>query len=183
VVDDSHSPRGDLRLGGWETYIIIALSRSTPYESRPLISLPLFTPAAIFSSFAMSWPVPSSLASSANSPRRSIAEVGKAANVPDRATVSLLGSPGSLVRGGRTVPDIHLYINQPPEEDVPAFEGLADVVKRLEHVSEAKANPTTRVVAVTFTGGRAEQQEIERAIKETGYEVSRRSVRTDYPRE
>jgi copper chaperone CopZ len=81
------------------------------------------------------------------------------------------------------VPDIHLYINQPPEEDVPAFEGLADVVKRLEHVSEAKANPTTRVVAVTFTGGRAEQQEIERAIKETGYEVSRRSVRTDYPRQ
>ena len=81
------------------------------------------------------------------------------------------------------MPDIHLYINQPPEEDVPAFEGLADVVKRLEHVSEAKANTTTRVVAVTFTGGRAEQQEIERAIKETGYEVSRRSVRTDYPRE
>ena len=81
------------------------------------------------------------------------------------------------------MPDIHLYINQPPEEDVPAFEGLADVVKRLEHVSEAKADPTTRVVSVTFTGGRAEQQEIERAIKETGYEVSRRSVRTDYPRE
>jgi len=52
------------------------------------------------------------------------------------------------------VPDIHLYINQPLEEDVPAFEGLADLVKRLEHVSEAKANPTTRVVAVTFAGGR-----------------------------
>ena len=54
------------------------------------------------------------------------------------------------------MPDIHLYINEPSEEDVPAFEGLEDVVKRLEHVSEAKANPTTRVVAVTFTGGRAE---------------------------
>jgi copper chaperone CopZ len=39
------------------------------------------------------------------------------------------------------------------------------------------------VVAVTFTGGRAEQREIERAIKDAGYEVSRRSVRTDYPRE
>jgi len=82
------------------------------------------------------------------------------------------------------MPDIHLYINEPSEEDVlEAFEGLEDVVKRLEHVSEAKANPTTRVVAVTFRGGRAEQQEIERAIKEAGYEVSRRSVRTDYPRE
>ena len=42
---------------------------------------------------------------------------------------------------------------------------------------------TTRVVAVTFTGGRAEQQEIERAIKEPGYVVSRRFVRTDYPKE
>ena len=81
------------------------------------------------------------------------------------------------------MPDIHLYINEPSEEEVPAFEGLEDVVKRLEHVSEAKANPTTRVVAVTFTGGRAEQREIERAIKDAGYEVSRRSVRSDYPSE
>ncbi len=56
-------------------------------------------------------------------------------------------------------------------------------MKRLEHVPEAKANPTTRVVAVTFTGGRAEQREIERAIKETGYEVSRRSILTNFPRE
>ena len=81
------------------------------------------------------------------------------------------------------MPDIHLYINEPSEEDAPAFEGLEEIVKRLEYVSEAKANPTTRVVAVTFTGGRAEQHEIERAIKGAGYEVSRRSVRTDYPRE
>jgi copper chaperone CopZ len=87
------------------------------------------------------------------------------------------------VRGGRTMPDIHFYVTKPPEKDVPAFEGLADVVTRLEHVSEAKANPTTSVVAVTFAGGRAEQQEIERAIKEAGYVVSRRSVRTDYPKE
>ena len=81
------------------------------------------------------------------------------------------------------MPDIHFYVNKPPEKDVPAFEGLADVVKKLEYVSEAKANPTTSVVAVTFAGGRAEQQEIEHAIKETGYVVSRRSVRTDYPKE
>ena len=81
------------------------------------------------------------------------------------------------------MPDTHFYLHRPSEKDVPTFEGLEDIVKRLEHVSEAKANPTTRVVAVTFTGGRAEQYEIERAIKETGYEVSRRSVRTDYPRE
>ena len=81
------------------------------------------------------------------------------------------------------MPDTHFYLHRPSEKDVPNFEGLEDVVKRLEHVSEVRANPTTRVVAVTFTGGRAEQKEIERVIEETGYEVSRRSVRTDFPRE
>ena len=55
------------------------------------------------------------------------------------------------------MPDIHFYVTKPPEKDVPAFEGLADVVKKLEHVSEAKADPTTSVVAVTFEGGRAEK--------------------------
>lgn len=39
------------------------------------------------------------------------------------------------------------------------------------------------VVAVSFEGGRAEQQEIERAVEEAGYEVSRLSVRSDFPRE
>ena len=77
------------------------------------------------------------------------------------------------------MPDIHFYVTKPPEKDVPAFEGLEDVVTRLEHVSEAKANPTTSVVAVTFEGGGAERQEIERVIKEAGYVVSRRSVRSD----
>jgi copper chaperone CopZ len=76
------------------------------------------------------------------------------------------------------MPDIHFYVTKPPE-DVPAFKGLADVVKKLEHVSEAKADPTTSVVAVTFEGGRAEKQEIERVIKEAGYVVSRLSVRSD----
>jgi copper chaperone CopZ len=80
------------------------------------------------------------------------------------------------------VPDIHVYVTRPSEKDVPALEDLEDVLKRLKHVSEARANPTTSVVAVTFEGGRAEQQEIERAIKEAGYEVSRLSVRSDFPR-
>jgi copper chaperone CopZ len=62
------------------------------------------------------------------------------------------------------------------------LEGLEDVLKRLEHVSEARADPTGNVVAVSFEGGRAEQQEIERAIEEAGYEVSRLSVRSDFPR-
>jgi copper chaperone CopZ len=56
-------------------------------------------------------------------------------------------------------------------------------LKRLEHVSEARADPTASAVTVSFEGGRAEQQEMERAIKEAGYEVSRLSVRSDFPRE
>ena len=61
------------------------------------------------------------------------------------------------------MPDIHVYVNRPSEQDVPALEGLEDVLKRLEHVSEARADPTASVVAVSFEGGRAEQQEIVRA--------------------
>jgi copper chaperone CopZ len=80
------------------------------------------------------------------------------------------------------VPDIHIYVTRPPEKDVPTFEGLEDAVKRLEHVSEAKASPTTSVVAVTFEGGQAEQQEIKRAIEEVGYKVSRLSVRSEFPK-
>jgi copper chaperone CopZ len=81
------------------------------------------------------------------------------------------------------MPDIHVYVNRPSEMDVPALEDLEVVLKRLEHVSEARADPTASVVAVSFEGGRAEQQEIERAIEEAGYEVSRLSVRSDFPRE
>ena len=81
------------------------------------------------------------------------------------------------------MPDIHVYVNRPSEQDVPALEGLEDVLKRLEHVSEARADPTASVVAVSFEGGRAEQQEIECTIEEAGYEVSRVSVRSDFPRE
>jgi copper chaperone CopZ len=79
------------------------------------------------------------------------------------------------------VPDIHVYVTRPSEKDVPAFEDLEDVVKRLEHVSEAKADPTGSVVAVTFEGGRAEKQQIKRAIEEVGYKVSRLSVRSEFP--
>ena len=80
------------------------------------------------------------------------------------------------------MPDIHVYVTRPSDKDfLEAFEGLEDVVKRLEHVSEAKADPTHSVVAVTFEGGRAEKQQIKRAIEEVGYKVSRLSVRSEFP--
>jgi hypothetical protein len=39
------------------------------------------------------------------------------------------------------------------------------------------------VVAVSFEGGRAEREEIERAVEEAGYEISRLSVRTTFGEE
>ena len=80
------------------------------------------------------------------------------------------------------MPDINVYVTRPSEKEVPPLEGLENVLNRLEHVSEAKVEPSHSAVTVTFEGGRAEQQEIKRAIEEAGYEVSRVSVRSDFPR-
>ncbi len=63
-------------------------------------------------------------------------------NLDLRAWVSLLGEPGPLARGGQIVPEIHLYLTQPPEKEFPPLEGLEDILKRLERVSEARAEPT-----------------------------------------
>ncbi len=79
--------------------------------------------------------------------------------------------------------DVHIYVNKPPEKDVPALEDLEDVLTRLDYVSQARADPVGSVLAVSFEGGRDEREEIERAIEETGYEVSRFSVRTTFPTE
>ena len=79
--------------------------------------------------------------------------------------------------------DVHIYVNKPPEKDVPALEELEDVLKRLDCVSEAKVDPSGSVVAVSFEGGRDEREEIERVVEESGYEVSRSSVRSTFPRE
>ena len=79
--------------------------------------------------------------------------------------------------------DVHIYVNKPPEKDVPALEDLEGVLKRLDYVSEVRADPTGSVMAVSFEGGRDEREGIERAIEEAGYEVSRSSVRTTFPTE
>jgi cation transport ATPase len=78
------------------------------------------------------------------------------------------------------VPEVHIYVNRPPERDAPALKDLEDALRQMDHVYEAKADPTGNVVAVSFEGGRDEQQEIEHTIEETGYEISRLSVRTDF---
>jgi copper chaperone CopZ len=90
---------------------------------------------------------------------------------------------GGETRGGRNVTEVHIYVHKPPEKDVPALKDLEDVLKGLDYVSEARVDPAGSVVAVWFEGGRDEREGIERAIEETGYEVSRFSLRTTFPTE
>ncbi len=79
------------------------------------------------------------------------------------------------------MPEVHVYVNRPPEKDVPALEDLEDALRRLDHVSEVTAEPTGNVIAVSYEGGRAEQQEIEQAVENAGYEISRLSVKSEPP--
>ena len=72
--------------------------------------------------------------------------------------------------------DVHVYVNR-----TAAKEGLGDIeeaLRKLDYVSDIDLNPEGNVVAVTFQGGRAEQEEIKNTVEEAGYEVSRLSVRS-----
>ena len=72
--------------------------------------------------------------------------------------------------------DIHVYVTRPAENA--ALEDLEGVLMKLDYVSGVEASPTGNVVAVSFEGGKAEQEEIKRTVEETGYKVSRLSVRS-----
>ncbi len=79
--------------------------------------------------------------------------------------------------------DVHVYVNRPANEEVPALEELADSVRGLDHVSEVRADRSGSVLAISFEGGPTEQEEIERAVRDAGYELQRLSVRGDFPAE
>ena len=76
--------------------------------------------------------------------------------------------------------DVHIYVNRPAEKEGTALEDLEEALRKLAHVSDVDVNPPGNVVAVSFEGGREQQEEIERAVEEAGYEVSRLSVRTTF---
>jgi copper chaperone CopZ len=76
--------------------------------------------------------------------------------------------------------DIHVYVNRPAEKEGTALEDLEAAIKNLDHISDVDVNPPGNVVAVSFEGGQAEQEGIERAVEEAGYDVSRISVRTTF---
>lgn len=83
------------------------------------------------------------------------------------------------------MPEILVYVNQPSGEEhppgVPSLEEVADTVAALEPISGVRSDRAGSVLRVSFAGGRAEQEEIERAIEASGYEIQRLSISGDYP--
>ena len=82
-----------------------------------------------------------------------------------------------------TVADVHVYVNRPADKEETNLEDLEEALRKLEYVSEVDVDPPGNVVGVSFDGGQAQQEEIERAVEEAGYEVSRISIRSTFPEE
>jgi copper chaperone CopZ len=78
------------------------------------------------------------------------------------------------------VSDIHVYVNRAADKEGTGLEDLQEALTKLDHVSDVDVNSPGNVVAVSFEGGKAEQEAIERAVEEAGYEVSRISVRSTF---
>jgi copper chaperone CopZ len=76
------------------------------------------------------------------------------------------------------VADVHVYVNRTAAKEGMALEDIGEALRKLDYVSDVDLNPAGNVVAVSFNGGKHEQEEIKRAVEEAGYEVSRLSVRS-----
>jgi len=81
------------------------------------------------------------------------------------------------------VADVHVYVTRPAQNEGATLGDIEGVLSELDYVSGVEVSPTESVVAVSFQGGKAEQEEIKRTVEETGYEVSRLSVRTTFAEE
>ena len=79
--------------------------------------------------------------------------------------------------------EVHVYVNRPVGKEGTNMEDLEEALRKLEFVSDVDVNPPGNVVSVSFEGGQAQQEEIERAVEEAGYELSRISIRSTFPEE
>ena len=79
--------------------------------------------------------------------------------------------------------DVHVYVNRPADKEGTTLEDLEEALRKLAHVSDVDVNSPGNVVAVSFEGGQAEQEAIERTVEEAGYEVSRVPVRSNFAEE
>jgi len=76
------------------------------------------------------------------------------------------------------VADVHVYVNKTAAKEGMALEDIEETLRKLDYVSDIDVNAPGNVVAVSFEGGKAEQEEIKDTIEGLGYEVSRLSVRS-----
>jgi copper chaperone CopZ len=74
--------------------------------------------------------------------------------------------------------DVHVYVNRTAAKEGTALEDIEEALRKLDYVSDVDVNAPGNVVAVSFEGGRAEQDEIKDTVEGAGYEVSRLSVRS-----
>lgn len=74
--------------------------------------------------------------------------------------------------------DVHVYVNRTAGKGDTALEDIEEALRKLDYVSDIDVNAPGNVVAVSFEGGKAEQEEIKDTVEGAGYEVSRLSVRS-----
>lgn len=74
--------------------------------------------------------------------------------------------------------DVHVYVNRTAAKEGKALEDIEEVLRKLDFVSDVDVDAPGNVVAVSFEGGKAEQEEIKDTVEAEGYEVSRLSVRS-----
>ena len=75
------------------------------------------------------------------------------------------------------MPDVMVWVTKPGDEDVPDLEALGEEIRQLGHVFEVDVRTEGGVVHVSFEGGKAEQEEVEGAIRDAGYEIFKVSHR------
>ena len=80
-------------------------------------------------------------------------------------------------KGERAVPDVMVWVTKPVDRDAQDLETLGEEVRGLDHVSEVDVRVEGSVVHVSFEGGKPEQEEIEDAIRQAGYEIFKVSHR------
>jgi copper chaperone CopZ len=78
------------------------------------------------------------------------------------------------------VEDVHVYVDRPAGKEDADLEDLGEALRGLDHVSDVHVDAPGNVVAVSYEGGKARREAIERAVEEAGYGVSRLSVRSDF---
>jgi copper chaperone CopZ len=76
------------------------------------------------------------------------------------------------------VADVHVYVNRPAAKEGTALEDVEEALRKLDYVFDVEVNAPGNVVAVSYDGGKAEQEEIKNTVEEAGYKVSRLSVRS-----